>query len=213
MVFKQLASPAAGREAGAAAGEARRPEPTQLRIGAKLRHARMVRRLRLRDVAEAVGCSESLVSKIETERAVPSLQLLHRLAAHLGTSIGAMFADDGPQDTPVMRAGKRPILSVDTIGRPAGRGIRLEALVPNGDLLYASIHIVDPGGDSGGEITHAGEETGYVLEGQIRIRIGAEVYDLARGDSFFFRSDVPHGYSNPGTTVARILWVNTPPTF
>jgi uncharacterized cupin superfamily protein len=38
-------------------------------------------------------------------------------------------------------------------------------------------------------------------------------YDLAQGDSFSFPSHLTHTYRNPGTNVARVLWVNTPPTF
>jgi hypothetical protein len=36
---------------------------------------------------------------------------------------------------------------------------------------------------------------------------------LAAGDSFFFDSSRPHGYRNVGETVARIVWVNSPPTY
>lgn len=188
-------------------------EDLDLHIGAKLRHARKLQGLRLRDLADAVGCSESLISKIENEKVIPSLQMLHRIVTMLGTSIGAMFANGNTDPDPIMHPGQRPILSVDTIGRHDGKGIRLECLIPSGQLLYASIHIVDPGGTSGGTITHAGEEVGYVLEGRLEITIGNRSYQIEEGDSFFFPSDLPHGYWNPGTEVARILWVNTPSTF
>jgi mannose-6-phosphate isomerase-like protein (cupin superfamily) len=36
---------------------------------------------------------------------------------------------------------------------------------------------------------------------------------LQTGDSFYFSSSVPHSYRNPGKTVTRVLWINTPPTF
>ena len=37
-------------------------------IGTRLRHARLMRGSRLKDVAEAAGCSESMVSKIEKNK-------------------------------------------------------------------------------------------------------------------------------------------------
>ena len=58
-----------------------------------------------------------------------------------------------------------------------------------------------------------GEEMGYVLEGMIDLTVGDQVCRLFEGDSFFFPSEEPHGYANPGDTVAKVLWVNTPPTF
>ena len=42
-------------------------------LGVKLRHTRMTKGLRLRDLAEKAECSESMLSKIENDRAVPSL--------------------------------------------------------------------------------------------------------------------------------------------
>jgi transcriptional regulator with XRE-family HTH domain len=187
--------------------------PSKLNIGAKLRQARKAHRLTLKELADRIGSSESLISKIENERVIPSLQTLHKIVSELGISIGALFAVDSPGDQVVFRKGERHILSVDTIGRNAGKGIKIESLAVNHELLYASIHIVAPGGDSGGEIRHVGEEVGYVLEGELHMTIGTDDYLLKKGDSFFFRSELPHGYRNNGKSEARILWVNTPSTF
>jgi transcriptional regulator with XRE-family HTH domain len=184
-----------------------------LRIGQKLRAARRARRLSLRELADRIGCSESLLSKVENERVLPSLPTLHKLAAQLGTSIGKLFADTHADGDFVGRQGKRPILSLDAIGREAGVGIQLEAVAVNGDLLYGSIHIVDAGGSSGGFIEHVGEEVAYVLEGEIEITVAGKPHRLSQGDSMFFPSELPHGYRNPGKRTARVLWINTPPTF
>ncbi|MGL6021122.1 MAG: cupin domain-containing protein [Gibbsiella quercinecans] len=66
---------------------------------------------------------------------------------------------------------------------------------------------------SDGQIEHHGEEMGYVLEGELELHLGEDIWHLEPGDSFYFPSHVPHGYRNPGTVVARVLWVNTPVTF
>lgn len=185
----------------------------QLRVGAKLKAARKARRLNMRDLASRVGCSESLISKIENDRVTPSLPTLHKIAAELGTSIGKMFSEENAESGFVSRHGQRPIINVDAIGREAGVGIRLEGVAINGELLYSSIHVVDAGGDSGDFIQHVGEELAYVLEGTVEINLNGRVHLLGRGDSIFFPSEVPHRYRNPGREVARILWINTPPTF
>lgn len=175
-------------------------------LGARLRHARRVAHLTMTQLAEKAGCSESLVSKIESGQATPSLAMLHRIAVALNTNI-ATLTEDGPVDRPVLRSGERPVIS-------AG-GISLERLVlpKRGGLLQANIHIVQPGAASDGQIVHAGEEVGYVLEGRLELTLGDERHDIRAGDSFTFPSQLPHGYRNVGKTVARILWVNTPATF
>lgn len=184
-------------------------------IGGRVRHARRVKGYQLRDLAEKVGCSESLLSKIENDKVLPSLQMLHKIATELDTSIGYLFADPSDHNRIVMRKGERQIIRTGSQGNRRSEGVQLEWLVPypESGLLSGSIHIVAPGGGSEGLIEHKGEEMGYVLEGEFEITVGEQIFRLNAGDSFFFPSMLPHGYSNPGTVVTRVLWMNTPPTF
>lgn len=186
--------------------------PAEFRLGTKLRHARMVRGMRLKEVAETAGCSESLLSKIENGHANPSVQMLHRIAHVLGANFNALFAADDESDI-VARAGERPLIDTDQLRR--GRGIAFERLIPYaaGHLLQGNIHIIEPGGESEGFLQHAGEEVGYVIEGTFELVVGERQFELAAGDSFHFNSDIPHRYRNPGSAVTRVIWVNSPPTF
>jgi quercetin dioxygenase-like cupin family protein len=47
----------------------------------------------------------------------------------------------------------------------------------------------------------------------VELVVDDQRWQLGPGDSFHFRSERPHGYRNIGSTLARILWINTPPTF
>lgn len=182
-------------------------------LGKRLRSARRQRKMRLKDVAEKVGCSESMLSKIECDRVQPSLQMLHRISNVLDTSIGNLFAEQRESNVEVYRKGKRPVIVI--AGDDSKPRIRLERLAPHfdGQQIDGNIHIVEPGANNGGEIKHLGQEIGYLLEGQIELVIGDEHFHLAEGDSFFFKSDLPHSYRNVGKKLARVIWINTPPTF
>lgn len=186
-----------------------------LQIGAKLRHARKIQGLRLIDLAKTIGCSESLLSKVENDQVKPSLKMLHRLASELNTSIGALFTGASDDHRIVLRRSERPVIRTSAIGRPDSAGVHLECLIPDpaNRLLYGSIHIVEPGGESGGLIEHKGEEVGYVLEGELELIVDGTSYHLQAGDSFFFDSNLTHGYRNPGRVTTRVVWVNTPSTF
>lgn len=182
-------------------------------LGSKLRHARKIKKQRLKDVAAAVGCSESLLSKIECDKVTPSLRTLHRIVSVLDTSIASLFTDLKNSEITLYRGGERPVV---IIGEPdRDNTIRLERVIPfvEGRSLECNIHIVAPGATNGGEIKHVGEEVGYVLEGQFELTVGSKTYSLRAGDSFFFRSELPHSYRNVGDVTARVLWANTPPTF
>lgn len=181
-------------------------------LGTKLRHRRKLLGLTLSAAAKAAGCSESMVSKIETDRVNPSLTMLRRLAAALDINVAKLFAD-APVEGVVSRDGERP--RIDTDALRWGDKVSLERLIPyhDGTLLQANIHIIEPGGASDGLITHVGEEMGYLLEGLLELSVDGRDHLIQLGDSFHFNSELPHGYRNPGTVVAKVLWVNTPPTF
>lgn len=181
-------------------------------VGVSLRARRRLLELTLDQVATRAGCSESMLCKIETGKVNPSITLLRRLAEALSINIAALFEDSAPPDI-VHRAGERPRINDNVLRR--GDGIMLERVVPHGPgiALQADIHVIAMGGASDGLITHAGEEVGYVLEGVVELIVEERSWRLEAGDSFHFRSERPHGYRNVGNTTARILWVNTPPTF
>lgn len=182
-------------------------------IGPRLRHARRAKGLLIKDLAERVGVSISLISKYETDKLLPPLVVLHSLVTALETNIGALFEPNWTGIDHVARVGSRPRIAA--AGGPESAGVTLERLVPNGQghLLQGNIHIVAPGGGSMGAMQHDGDEFGYVLEGRLTLRIGEAEHELGPGDSFAFPSTLPHTYRNPGTDLTRVIWINTPPTF
>jgi transcriptional regulator with XRE-family HTH domain len=182
-------------------------------IGPRLRHARLVKGLLMKELAERVGVSISLISKYENDRLLPPLTVLHALVNVLETNIGALFEPDWSGSGYIARAGARPRITAGGEGESAG--VTLERIIPNGQghLLQGNIHIVAPGGGSMGPMRHEGDEVGYVLEGRLELSIDETVYELTAGDSFAFPSHLAHTYRNPGSDVTRVFWVNTPPTF
>ena len=183
-----------------------------IRVGRQIRHWRLVKGLTLKDMSKLVGCSESFLSKIENDRTTPSLSTLHNIAVALELSISDIFGSG--ESEVVTRANERNVLLVDG-DKSDGDQTRLEQLVPakKGRLLQADMYIIPPGGGSNGEIQHSGEEFGFVMEGSLFLTIDNMSYHLEEGDSFVFRSELTHTFTNKGNTVARVLWVNTPPTF
>lgn len=185
----------------------------ELHIGAKLKHARLLRGMRLIDVAQKAECSESLLSKFENNKATPSLSLLHRLSTILDTNIAWLFTAEDEIPQIVMRKDDHPIIEFERFR--STEGTRVERLAPyfEGQLLQSLLFVIAPGGHSLDVIQHEGEEVGLVLDGEFELTVDDESYLLAAGDTFQFRSERPHGYRNPGTVETRVLWINTPPTY
>ena len=135
-------------------------------VGGRLRYFRKMRAMTMAELAGAVECSESFISKIEAGKASPSINMLHRLSQVLATNIGELFSPETQSDDIVLRAGERPMIE-DKMRK--GHKIGLERLLnPAKDrLLQANLHHLAPGAASEGMIAHAGEEFGYVLEGTV----------------------------------------------
>ena len=167
----------------------------------------------LRDLADKAECSESMLSKVENGRALPSLTTLHRICQVLGLTVSQLLSKSGEPPGVVARAGERPVTKVQAV-RP-NSGIMVEQLIPvdPANLLEGNILLIAPGSGADQLITHPGEEVGYVLEGTLEVTVGPETYTVGVGDSVYYRSELPHGFFNPGPEPARVLMISTPPTF
>jgi transcriptional regulator with XRE-family HTH domain len=181
-----------------------------LQIGARVKQARILAGIRMRELAEKIGCAESSISKIENDRVVPSLPMLQRIVEALGRDLTSFFGADLTAPGIIQRAGQRVVTKTDPIRD--GKGISYERMVSfgQGNLLEANIHIIEPGGGRLDRVTHQGETLGYMIEGSLELTIEETPYLLTAGDSFSYRNHLTSSYRNPGTTTARVLWVNTP---
>jgi transcriptional regulator with XRE-family HTH domain len=146
---KHVKRTAAARNARVEPAEQADPSRMELRVGARLRHPRLLNRMRL-NVAERAMCSEGMLSKIENDRAIPSLTTLHRLCKALNLSASSLLNN-----------GRRDVRAI--IGHPlgsGGEGVKAEVLIPHaeGRLLEGFIVIIELGGHSGGVLSHKGEE-------------------------------------------------------
>jgi transcriptional regulator with XRE-family HTH domain len=186
------------------------PTPVDLQVGARLKHARQLAGIRMRELAAKVGCTEGMISKIENARVMPSLPMLQRLVEALGRDLPSFFGSNPDAPGLVLRAGQRPIVTTDPIRQ--GHGVHYERLIPfgAGNLLEGNIHVVASDGAKHDPITHQGETMGYVIQGQLELSIEGTTYLLNAGDSFFFKNHLTNSYRNPGRQEARVLWVNTP---
>lgn len=202
----------ASRVSAAGQRAAAEPQPAAFpRIGGRLRAHRLQRQLSLKALAEAAGCSESLVSRIENNLVNPSLTTLHRLCQALGIGRTVLLEDGAPVCVAVY--GPKDRVTLGGTKRHAGESS--ENLVPYAPdrRLQASVTILPPKGGWSGPFQHEGEEVGYIIEGTLEIVVDGQSYTLGAGASFFFESALDHRYRNAGRDECRIVWVNTPPTF
>ena len=190
---------------------AAQPHDADLAIGARARHLRRARGLRLEDMAAHMGVSIGYLSQIERGLSSPSVRALVKLAEALDAPLASLVTPSQPpghgQPEIIVRAQARDALILWRTG------VSKQLLTPPGAGAI-SMFLVElaPGAESGDALyVHAGEESGFVLEGAISLTVEDHTWRLAAGDSFRFRSDRPHRFGNPEAAPARVLWINVDP--
>ena len=90
----------------------------------------------------------------------------------------------------------------------------MERLADGQALMEPQLFTIEPGAGSEGGYAHEGEEFVHVLDGTFEVVLDeGERHVLRAGDSLYYPSSVVHAWRNPGRVTARVIWVNTPPTF
>jgi quercetin dioxygenase-like cupin family protein len=159
----------------------------------------------LADLAARAGVSIGALSQIERGISSLRVRVIWPLAAALDIDPSALVADaDGEvNDLYVVRSGSRRSLPVHT------EGIGKDLLSPPGAALTGMMVVVGPGGGTAGAYSHSGHEFGLVLSGETELTVDTAVYQLRAGDSFAFKSTLPHSFRNLGEIYCVIVWVNT----
>lgn len=89
-------------------------------------------------------------------------------------------------------------------------GVTWERLAATPERAVNFMKIVyTPGAASTGDgemVHHEGYEYGYVVEGELEVTIGDEVFKLHAGESLGFDSSIPHIFRNTGHTDMHGVW-------
>jgi transcriptional regulator with XRE-family HTH domain len=167
-------------------------------VGPRLRALRKQHGQTLEKLAAATGISVSTLSRLESARRRPTLDLLLPLAqahdAPLDILIGAPPVGD-PRIYP------RPVVSDEVTLVPLSR---------NTSGLNAVKQVFSPSSASGPHVpqrVHDGYIWLYVITGTLRLTLGEDSLLLSQGDAAEFNTRTPHGFVNPGPAPLELLTI------
>ncbi|WP_372773709.1 cupin domain-containing protein [Mangrovibacterium sp.] len=180
-------------------------------LGSKIKRIRETQKLSLEGLAELSGLSADLIDKIEKEGVIPSLSPLLKIARAMGVRLGT-FLDDSDHLGPVVVRGEDKSKGVRFSSSDSGSREHLNffslAADKAGRNMEPFIVEIEPSEQSDYKLsTHEGEEFIYVLEGQIEINYGKDLFTLSAGDSIYLDSIVMHNIHAANKQKARILAV------
>ena len=182
-------------------------------IGKRLQTIRKQNGLSQRELAARAGLTNGTVSLIEQNKTSPSVASLKSLLDAIPLSIAEFFATLEESDEPKIFFGADEFIEV-----APQSGLASVSLRQLGDASTHSLQLLDetypPNADTGPEMmSHAGEEAGIVVSGQIEITVGEQTRILSVGEGYLFDSLLPHRFRNVGTEDCHVISACTPPTF
>jgi transcriptional regulator with XRE-family HTH domain len=165
-------------------------------VGPRLRELRKQRAATLAEVSELTGISISTLSRLESGRRRPTLELLLPLVrAHQVTL-------DDLLDTPSTEDPRVRILPFTR------KGMTIVPLTRALGGLQAYKMVIPVGRRGSGALrprTHEGYEWLYVLSGRLRLLLGEHDLVLTAGEAAEFDTRVPHAFGNAGRGPVEIL--------
>ena len=177
-------------------------------IGAKIRALRLKKKLGLVQLGEHTGLSPGMLSRIERDQLVPTLQTLVRIAMVFGVGLEHFFCDARDQPTrAVVRKGDRLRLPAQAgEANPAYYFESLDFPVSNRKMeaFYAQFeHSPKPMKPH----VHPGAEIIYIIGGQLVVSFDGEDTLLEEGDSMYFDLGFPHSYRRQGRAACSAIVV------
>jgi len=175
-------------------------------LGARIKKARKSRGLTLKGVEAAAGISATHVSEIERGKTSPTTGALVRISNALGLPV-SFFLEERELGA-LSRVAARDHVR-ESSGSRGSWVERLTTAIAGGRLQAVRVGLAPGESRHPAAHSHRGEEAGLVVAGRLRVQVGAEVFDLERGDAIHYRAGTPHTFSNPGPEEAILLWVSS----
>jgi transcriptional regulator with XRE-family HTH domain len=173
-------------------------------IGLKLRSLRTSKRLTLSRLAAETGLSTALLSKLETDRMIPTLPTLATIARVYGVSMSYFFSEPVHHALSITR---KTHLQGD--GR-VGESVKVTPLNAEGAGFRLLAQVVEFPSGGANVAVNAFRETGavvYVLEGRLRLDAGGMRDTLETGDCACMESEMPMAWSAADKHRCRVLAV------
>lgn len=165
-------------------------------LGTKIKQLREAAGLSLQQLAQQTHIDEKQLERIERASLTPPMSTIVALARALNVRPGTLLDGEEASGLDVHSPEFHPaVAGLSRHDKDAREHIKISSLAPkkldrNMDPMMLAVGYVAP--DEQVMSSHEGEEFIYVLEGQMELRYGSEVYTLRAGESIYYDSLVPH---------------------
>ena len=173
-------------------------------IGMKLRSLRTQKRLTLARLASETKLSTALLSKLETDRMIPTLPTLATICRVYGIGMSYFFSEPAKHTLSITR---KAHLAGNSRGLESVKTTPLNAVTDRTRLVAQMIEFPAGGASSTTDSFYEKNGLVYVLEGRLQMEAGGMHEVLEAGDCACMESEMALAWSAAGKHRCRILAV------
>lgn len=173
-------------------------------IGLKLRSLRTQKRLTLSRLATETGLSTALLSKLETDRMIPTLPTLATISRVYGVGMSYFFSEPSHHTLSITR---KAHFESDGRGAEPVKVTSLNAAETSLRLVAQMVEFAPGGAASTAECFRENSGVVYVLEGKLQLDAGGMQEILEPGDCACLESEMVVVWSAADKQRCRILTV------
>jgi transcriptional regulator with XRE-family HTH domain len=170
----------------------------------KLRSLRTQKRLTLARLAAETKLSTALLSKLETDRMIPTLPTLATICRVYGVGMSYFFSEPSRHTLSVTR---KAHLQGNSRGLESVKTTPLNVVADETRLVAQMIEFPGGGATCAADAFRAASGLVYVLEGKLQLDAGGMHETLEAGDCAYMESEMPMAWSAAGKHRCRILTV------
>ncbi len=177
-------------------------------LGVRLKKLRTKRGLSQSELAKLVGVTPSTISQVESGLIHPSLPALIKMAEVLGVEMSSFFQESAHEPRRVVFPSEGAI-DVKLPNLPE-ESIHISLLTPVDFESRAEPYIIEIPPNkmlSSHFFIHKGEEVGYLLSGELQLKLEKGIHIVQAHDIIYLTHEIPAQWENPGPDPARLLWM------
>jgi transcriptional regulator with XRE-family HTH domain len=180
----------------------------RIELGMRLKELRIRRGMSQTDLARQIGVTPSTISQVENNLIYPSLPALLKMAEILNIPAGQLLQDAvSPARKIHFTAGNATEIKFSDQPGNTIAGWHLTGLKPDAKIQIHLIEIQSKARISRHFMMHKGDETGYLLSGELQMTLNTVVHSISPGDVVYLEKETPSQWKNTGTEIARLLWM------
>ena len=181
----------------------------RINLGGRLKELRTKKGLSQTELAKFVGVTPSNISQVESNQIYPSLPSLIKIAEILSVEVSSFLKELDIDNNGGVIFRDSEAIDVQLSDLPNG-SIHAKLITPVDFEKKAEPYIIEipPKANLPSHFfIYKGEEIGYLLSGELEVKLEKDIYTVQTGDLIYLTSQIPYQWKNTKTVPARLLWL------